>query len=172
MTELSYAYGSLTGPSDFESQLQSQKPSLYEDEPAPPPKAQKISPVQAQAQIPVQVYATPAYSQAQAPAPAYENQDQKLIDLLKQIKQAPVSQPKTDNQSYFDKLFSKRKELWKALQITFIILLAISIHFVIDHYLKVYINNTDLSFERELFIRLLYPIAIIFILWNLKTFVK
>jgi hypothetical protein len=167
MTELSYAYGSLTGPSDFESQLQ--KPSLYEDEPAPPPKSQKAQ-VQAQAQAPVQVYATPAY---QAPiSSSYENQDQKLIDLLKQIKQTPPAQQKTENQSYFDKLFSKRKELWKALQITFIILLAISIHFVIDHYLKVYINNTDLSFERELFIRLLYPIAIIFILWNLKTFVK
>jgi hypothetical protein len=165
MTELSYAYGSLTGPSDFESQLQ--KPSLYDDEPAPPPKSQKAP--QAQAQAPVQVYATPAYS---APAPAYENQDQKLIDLLKQIKQNPPVQPKVENQSYFEKLFSKRKELWKALQITFIILLAISIHFVIDHYLKVYITNTDLSFERELFIRLLYPIAIIFILWNLKTFVK
>jgi len=166
MTELSYAYGSLTGPSDFESQLQ--KPSLYEDEPAPPPKSQKAP--QAQAQVPVQVYATPAY---QAPlASGYENQDQKLIDLLKQIKQNPPAQPKAENQSYFEKLFSKRKELWKALQITFIILLAISIHFVIDHYLKVYITNTDLSFERELFIRLLYPIAIIFILWNLKTFVK
>lgn len=168
MTELSYAYGSLTGPSDFESQLQ--KPSLYEDEPAPPPKSQKAPQTQAQAQAPVQVYATPAY---QAPiSSSYENQDQKLIDLLKQIKQTPPAQQKTENQSYFDKLFSKRKELWKALQITFIILLAISIHFVIDHYLKVYINNTDLSFERELFIRLLYPIAIIFILWNLKTFVK
>lgn len=167
MTELSYAYGSLTGPSDFDLQ----KPSLYEEEPeSPPPKSQsKQAP--AQAQVPVQAYATPAYSQAQ---PTYDtNQDQKLIDLLKQIKQTPPQAPvKTDNQSYFDKLFSKKKELWKALQVTFIILLAISIHFVIDHYLKVYINNTDLSFERELFIRLLYPIAIIFILWNLKTFVK
>jgi hypothetical protein len=101
------------------------------------------------------------------------DQEQKLMSILTEIKkQKGTVQSSQEPQSYIDKLFSKRKELWKAMQISFIILLAISIHFVIDHYLKLYINNTDLSFEREMFIRMLYPLAILFILWNLKTFIK
>jgi hypothetical protein len=99
------------------------------------------------------------------------DQEQKLMTILNQIKQQKNT-TSTESQSYIDKLYSKRKELWKAVQVSFMIILALSIHFIIDHYLKLYINNTDLSFERELFIRLLYPIAIIFILWNLKTFIK
>ena len=77
-----------------------------------------------------------------------------------------------NNSSYFDKLFSKKKELGKILQFTLIIVLGLSIHYLIDHYLINYINNNDMSFERQLFLRILYPIGILFILWNLKVFIK
>jgi hypothetical protein len=80
--------------------------------------------------------------------------------------------PQNNNLSYFDKLFNKKKELGKILQFTLIIVLGLSIHYLIDHYLINYINNHDMSFERQLFIRLLYPIGILFILWNLKVFIK
>jgi hypothetical protein len=72
--------------------------------------------------------------------------------------------------SYFDKLISKKKELMKIVQISFIITLGISIYYFIDHYLTFYINSKDFSFERQFLIRLLFPISIIFIIWNLRIY--
>lgn len=166
-TDLSQAYGPLSGGGSdlYDTGMQS---APYEQE--EPPK--KYDPAPAAIKPVVQS------SKPQMPPPQTVNmqydQEQKLMNILTEIKkqQKNTASAAVENQSYVDKLYARRKELWKALQISFIVLLAISIHFVIDHYLKLYINNTDLSFERELFIRMLYPLAIVFILWNLKTFVK
>lgn len=102
-------------------------------------------------------------------------QEQKLLSILNDIKKQKQNIKKeTDNNniSYLDKLFSKKKELLKLLQFSLIILLALSVHAIIDYYLKEYISNNDFTNERLILIRLLYPISIIFILWNLKVFVK
>ena len=99
---------------------------------------------------------------------------QNAINEMKKRKEEQQSQNTqgNNNPSYFDKLFSKKKELGKILQFTLIIVLGLSIHYLIDHYLINYINNHDMSFERQLFLRILYPIGILFILWNLKVFIK
>lgn len=91
-----------------------------------------------------------------------------LVNELKRRKNAPV----VESDSYIDKLMGKKKELIKFLQSGLIVLFAFSMHFVIDHYLQLYFQNNDVSFEREVFIRMLYPIAIIFIAWNIIAFTK
>ena len=100
-------------------------------------------------------------------------QEQKLMNILTEIKkqkgQATVPE---SQQSYIEKLFAKKKDIIKILQLSLIIVLALSIHMIIKHYLKDYLSNSDLSFERDMFVRLLYPLAIVFLLWNFKTFVK
>ena len=101
--------------------------------------------------------------------------EQRLNNILNQIKekkQVATTSYNDNHQGYFDRLFGKKKELFKILQLALIITLGLSVHFLIDYYLKNYLQETDMSFERQLFIRLLYPIAILFILWNLKVFVK
>lgn len=70
-------------------------------------------------------------------------------------------------ESYWDKLSQRKKDIWKFLQSGFIILFAISMHFLIDFLLKYYLQNNDVSFERELLLRILYPIAVVFIAWNI-----
>lgn len=161
-TELSYAYGPLTGPGESLLDMNGldQEPKVD----AAPPKAV------------VQSTKTPVMPQQQIYDSKTINnqydQEQKLMNILNEIKKQQKTVQQPESQSYVDKLYSKRKELWKALQISFIIIFALSVHFVVDHYLKLYINNTDLSFERELFTRLLYPVGIVFLLWNLKTFIK
>lgn len=104
----------------------------------------------------------------------YEQEQKILMALNNMQKQKQVEQytPTNVQPSYIDKLFSKKKELGRLLQFSMIILLALSLHLVIKHYLKIYISERDLSFERELFIRILYPLAILFILWNLKVFLR
>lgn len=98
-------------------------------------------------------------------------QEQRIINALTELKKQKQNTTIT-SPSYVDKMMSKKKELAKLLQFALIIALGLSIHFIIKHYLKQFLSENDLSWERELMLRLLYPFAILFILWNLKTFVK
>jgi len=97
--------------------------------------------------------------------------EQKLLALLQNLKKNK-SVPKEESQSYIDKLGSKKKELLKLIQLALIIVLGLSLHNIIEFYLKDYISSTDFSYERQILLRLLYPVAIIFVLWNLKVYMK
>jgi hypothetical protein len=100
-------------------------------------------------------------------------QDPRIALLVNELKkQQMLTANMQEQSSYIDKLFSKKKDMLKVLQLALVIVLAMSIHFIIDHYLRNYIKNSDLSFERELLLRFLYPFALLFILWNMKAFVK
>jgi hypothetical protein len=100
-------------------------------------------------------------------------EDPRLVMLVNELrKQQKLTQNIQNQSSYLEKLFSKKKEVLRIIYFALIIVLAMSLHFVIDHYMKFYLKNNDLSFERESIIRLLYPVSIIFILWNMKVFMK
>lgn len=102
-------------------------------------------------------------------------QEQKLMTILNEIKKQKnyakqsVVEPEP---SYIDKLFSKKKELIKLLQFSLIVILALSVHGIVDLYLKDFIENNDFSDSRVFIIRLLYPLFVLFLLWNLKIFIK
>lgn len=102
-------------------------------------------------------------------------QEQKLMSILNEIKKqknySKQSVPETEP-SYIDKLFSKKKELIKLLQFSLIVILALSVHGIVDYYLKEFIEKNDFSDSRVFIIRLLYPLSILFLLWNLKIFIK
>lgn len=175
-TELSHAYGSLIEDSNYGSFMDNDYSpvSLVPEAPAPSSKKEeKVAPVVTARKELQEVRAPP---KPQPPPPVMnQNFYQQMMPLP--VYPSPVAssqalKPQVEEKSYLDKLFSKKKELSKAVQITLIILLAISIHFVIDHYMKMYINNQGLSFERELMLRLLYPLGILFLLWNMKVFSK
>jgi len=100
------------------------------------------------------------------------NNDQKLAALMTELKKKKAAQATEEQPSYFDKLFGKKKELYKILQLSLMITLGISIHYLIDNYLVKYLADNEMSFERQLLLRVLYPIALLFILWNLRVFVK
>ena len=93
--------------------------------------------------------------------------EQRLLKVIQDLKQT-----KEQPQSYVDKLFSKKKDLFKVIQLALIVALGLAIHHVIKHYLKCYIKDNDFSSERQFFLRLLYPLALLFVLWNLKVFLK
>lgn len=100
-------------------------------------------------------------------------QDPKVAVLINELKKQQKMIANMEQQAgYFEKLGSKRKDVLRVIQLSLVIVLALSLHFVIDHYLKTYIKNNDLSFERELILRILYPVAVVFIIWNMKAFIK
>lgn len=100
-------------------------------------------------------------------------QEQRIMHALNELKKRKEDVVTVSSQpSYVDKLMAKKKELGRILQFALIIMLGLSLHYIVDHYLKNYISEHDLSPERQLFLRLLYPFAVLFLLWNLKVFVK
>lgn len=135
----------------------------------------------------------PASSKSQQSAPKDDTMnlinkqfesDQKIATLMAELKRrkaaSQTAQPyassssvaETESPSYFDKLFGKKKEMYKILQLSLMITLGLSVHFLIDHYLQKYLAEHDMSFERQLILRLMYPVAVLFIVWNLRVFVK
>lgn len=158
-TDLGSAYQTLSGPASMTD--------YYEEPVLVPTTSKKETPIQ------------PPISRSSGDESLLQKQfetDQKLAALVSELKKrkssAPVATTDQEQPSYFDKLFGKKKELYKVLQLSLIITLGLSLHFLMDHYLSRYISDNDMSFERQLILRLLYPAAVLFVLWNLRVFVK
>lgn len=105
--------------------------------------------------------------------------EQKLIAIINELKRRQANAAAnggsgyvSSGPSYWDKLQSKKKELAKFFQSALIIIFALSVHFLIQHYFSQYLSSTDVSFERELVLRLLYPLGIAFIAWNIMLIYK
>lgn len=160
MTDLNQAYSSLIDSSNFQD---------YHEEPIKinPPQQQLQSSQpqqkQTQPQLPTQLIAQPI---AQPVFPPIASQPQ----FAPAQQRPPQPTVYSSSPSYIDKLFSAKKDIWKAIQVALIIIFALSVHFILDHYFKIYFASQDLSFERELMTRLLYPLGALFLLWNLKAF--
>lgn len=110
----------------------------------------------------------------------HEQRINALVNELKKQKQSPMPVPtgyygsnyQPVEESYWDKMVNKRKEILKFVHSGLIILFAISLHFIIDFLLKAYLESNDVSHNREILIRVLYPVGILFIAWNIITFIK
>lgn len=112
------------------------------------------------------------YEQEQRILHAISELKRQKEEMVAQQQSAGQTSGSSSNQSYFDKLMARKKDMGRLFQFALIIVLGLSIHMVVKHYLDEYISNNDLSMERQVLLRLLYPVAIIFLLWNLKVFVK
>lgn len=106
--------------------------------------------------------------------PNFLTSDQKLYMLSSELKKQKefYENYSKNNSTYVDKLFSRKKDLLKILSVALVFLLAISMHYVIDYYTKQFFDENVVSQGREVFIRILYPACVLFILWNLKVFNK
>lgn len=109
-------------------------------------------------------------------------QDQRINTLVNELKKQKQQQqqvaayqqqqPMYYDESYWDKMANKKRDIFKFIQSGLIILFAISLHVVIDFVLKHYLQTHDISYNREVMIRVLYPIGILFIAWNIIAFIK
>jgi hypothetical protein len=99
-----------------------------------------------------------------------QQQQQQLAMLVNEIKKQKT--PQAQEETYVDKLMAKKKDVLKFLQSGLIILFAISLHFIIDFFLKHYLQTYDVSWNREVFIRILYPVGILFVAWNIIALTK
>ena len=161
-TDLSMAYGGYNEPSMSQLVYSPEMPpapamqSMNQPPPPPPPPAPPKQPklmvsVQQPNELP---YQPPEAMYTQIPAHGSSQQ------------RAPVV---SYEESFFDRLSSKRIEILKVFVFSLIILFAISLDRFFTHYLAQYIADSILTKTQEILIRISYPIAIILIIWFIKA---
>lgn len=101
-------------------------------------------------------------------ARAQQQQQQQRI-LASQQQQPNTARTQEPTQSYFEVLGSKKRDIMKLIILSMMVLLAISIHSFVMFLIKEGLASSEMSFKQEIGIRLLYPIVVLFILWNLKA---
>ena len=79
---------------------------------------------------------------------------------------------KSNDVNSIDRFVSKKKEVFKLVIISLTILLAFSMHFVVNDMLKSYLMNTILTPTQEMLTKLSYPITVLLLIWTIKVFNK
>ena len=74
--------------------------------------------------------------------------------------------------SLIDAIFNKKKEMIRFFSIALIIVLALSMHEIFSEFVKEYIDSNDLSKNKEITLKFLYPISIFILAWGIKVFSK
>ncbi len=152
-TDLSYAYV-----------YELEQPKKMETPPPPQPVNIKEEPVIKREPT------TMSSSTSQPLDPNFLTADQKLHLLSMELRKQKDQLDKSKENSYLDKMLSKKKDVMKLLLFALVILLAISIHYVVDVYIRRFIDENVLSSGKEFAFRILYPFLILLILWNMKVF--
>lgn len=101
--------------------------------------------------------------------------DEKLYLLSSELKRQRdmLQQQSTAQQpGYVDKMWTKKRDVLRLVMFTFVFMLALSFHWVTKHYLKAHLEANLLSPGKEFLLRASYPIAVLFIVWNLRVFNK
>lgn len=104
--------------------------------------------------------------------PMFLTADQKLHLLSQELFKQKEHFENSKNNNYVDKLLSRKKDLAKLVTIALVVLFAISLHYLLDFYMKRYFEDNAMSMGKEFALRALYPAAVLFVLWNIKAFNK
>lgn len=107
---------------------------------------------------PVQPQAPPAAWSSPLMHHGYTGQ---VMHQLQRVPQEP---------GYLELLWQRRRDVLKLIMLSITILLAISLHSTAWHYLRSFIEDTTLTWNQELVIRLAYPIVVLVVLWHVKAF--
>jgi len=90
-----------------------------------------------------------------------------------QVYQEQMQQPQkrqyAPSYSFWDRMTLKRTEVIKLSLFSLVILLAIALDKISNHYLSKYISENVLTDTQEFMIRLSYPVVIFLILWIAKS---
>ena len=141
-----------------------------------PPQFQQ-EPQQVQHQQPIQSKSM-IYNQSELLQDISENTLKEQMNILKQeIDSQKKHQQMQYRESYekkslVDVIFSKKKEMIRFFSISLIVVLALSMHEIFSGFVKEYIENNDLSKNKELSLKFLYPLVIFILAWGIKVFSK
>jgi len=72
--------------------------------------------------------------------------------------------------TYTEKMGYKRRDMLKVVTYALMILLALSLYSVIEMVIKETVVSYDLGYKQEVGLRGVYPLLLLFLLWNIKCF--
>lgn len=81
-----------------------------------------------------------------------------------------LAPPTVGEPGYLERMGARRKDLVKLFILSLMIALGISVHWLGSHYVAEFIDSSDFTARQRLAIRIAYPAAIAFVIWNLKAF--
>jgi hypothetical protein len=130
------------------------------------------------------IYQTPSNSQQQLPPPAISEPvipkatashatapDQMYAPppamYAQQSASPSVSMPPTE--SFWERMADKKWEVLKLIALALVVVLGIAVDRVVNHYLTNYMSQAFLTAMQEFLLRIGYPVAIILVLWLMKT---
>jgi hypothetical protein len=83
--------------------------------------------------------------------------------------QGPPPKTTASGPGFWDRIAMKKYEVMKLVGLSLVILLAIAIDKVANHYLTQYLADAYLSNIYEFLVRIMYPVAVLLVLWILKA---
>lgn len=95
----------------------------------------------------------------------------KEIENQKRSKQIEYKES-YEKKSMFDRVFSKQREMIRFFSIALIIVFAMSVHQTLSEMLKDYLENTNLSRNKETLLKFMYPVSLFVLAWIIKATVK
>jgi hypothetical protein len=108
-----------------------------------------------------QMYYAPSSSMLPLPTTAAAGQ---------QLLQLPLPEHMVPDPGYLEYMWVRRRDVLKLIIISLVIMLAISSHYTIWHYMREYFDGATLTTSQELMLRVAYPIAVLVVLWHTKAF--
>lgn len=93
---------------------------------------------------------------------------QQAAILAQQAQQAQQQYYPRYGPTYFEQLWSSRREISKLLMLALIVVVGLSIHGCGKHVLKHVMADREMTFNQELLIRGAYPMIMLFTAWNLR----
>ena len=111
------------------------------------------------------------YEPIMSQPPVFQQNDTMIKNLQNELEKQKTMNKK-ESEPLIERYLSKKKDVMKLLNISLSVLFAISMHFVFGDLIKDYITNNDFTSNKEVFIKCMYPVSVLLILWSFKVFNK
>lgn len=103
----------------------------------------------------------------------YKDQQMQIqLHQLQEELKIQKQQKHSNESSIIDRFVNKKKEVLKLVSISLTILLAFSLHYLVNDLMKAYFMNNVLTSTQELTTKVAYPISVLLLLWTIKVFNK
>ena len=130
-------------------------------------------PDMARTDVPEFAYPRKALALPVVPNDIHMDTDQRIKTLERAMSQKLLAQDAQGSSvGIFERYASKRRDVAKLIIMALTVLLALSAHHAISDLIRTYINNNDVSRNRETLLRFGYPVSVFCLLWSLKVFNK
>lgn len=159
----------------------------HQQQQQPSPAVQHLTQAQLQAQLQAQAALAAQYESARRQAQAYamsvaQQQQQQQLTYMgaasggvnaghagRQVVLVAAPPAAPQEPGYLDTLWARKREITKLLILSLVILLAISGHATVWHFLHTFASSLP-SKKYEVALRVAYPATVLIVLWHLKAF--